>query len=256
MRTFTESRFLALIFFAILFLSGCGKKQEQNIIPESTLPDSKQEEIRQLLKDTDYMKGAARHKFAEKYGADGVPFMIERVVEIYKLGSDFNHPTEYAIAGNLILSLGEIGNVSALPALKLWLTDKKYRVFRGDAAYSLGTCGSPEAIEPLREIWEEEKGYLKDGDDEGPWPFSGYHPSGGYVHGVMGAIGTSLFKLGEKKIVGELIEIARMSEGRWSGGTMKILRTLREITGQSGLATTSQVEYWEKWWANNKHLYQ
>jgi hypothetical protein len=255
MKILLYNRLFVVTLLSFSLIAGCGKKQEQNIIPESSLPDSQKEEIRLALRDTDYMKESARQTFADQYGAEGVPFMIERIMEIYNLGSDFNHPTEYSIAGNLILSLGEIGDESALPALKLWLTDKKYRVFRPNAAHSLGSLGKPEAVAILREIWEEEKGYLKEGDDEGPWPFHGYHPSGGYVHGVMGEIGTALFRLGERQVVGELIEIARMSEGEWSAGTMEILRALRNITGVTGLAATSQVSYWENWWSKNKHLY-
>jgi hypothetical protein len=256
MKTLINSKFYAAIVLSILVFAGCGRKQEQNIIPESNLPASEQEQIRQSLQDTEYMKDAARRAFAEKHGADGIPFMIERIMEIYNLGSDFNHPTEYSIATNLIVSLGEIGDNSAFPALRLWLTDNKYRVFRPYAAHALGLLGKYEAIEPLKEIWEAETGYLKNGDDKGPWPFAGYSPSGGYVHVVMGEIGTALFKLGEKNIVGELIEIARISEDRWWGGTMKILKALREITGESGLAKTSSVQYWENWWRQNKHQYE
>ncbi|MBN1446269.1 MAG: HEAT repeat domain-containing protein [Candidatus Omnitrophica bacterium] len=256
MGIFVKDRLFAAVILSILIFGGCGRNKEQNIIPESELPASEQEQIRQVLRDNNYMKDSARDTFAEKYGAEGIPFMIERILEIYDLGSDFNYPAEYSIASNLILSLGEIGDNRVFPALKLWLTDKKYRVFRQCAAYSLGELGNPEASGPLRKIWEEEKGYLEKGDDEGPWPFGGYHPSGGYVHGVMGAAGTALFKLGEKSIVGNLIEIARISEDRWSSGTMKILRTLRELTGQSGLAATSRVQYWENWWNKNKQYYQ
>lgn len=222
---------IGIIVF-LLILTGCGKGQKPNIIPESNLPAGEQEKIRNVLHDMNYMQKADRLLFARKYGKEGVPFMIERVMEIYKMGSDWKHQREYIIAENLILSLGEIGDTRALPALKLWLTDKKYRVFRNEAAYALGELESVEAIESLWEIWEEEKGYLENGDDEGPWPFAGYHPSGCYVHAVLSEVGKALFKLGEKRVVKELIEVANMSRKRWSSGYTRILWTLTEITGK------------------------
>ena len=103
---------------------------------------------------------------------------------------------------------------------------------------------------------QEEKGYLEEGDDEGPWPFAGYHPSGCYVHGVLGEVGKALFKLGEKKIVGELIEAAEMSYERWSSGYTRILGALTEITGEPLSESTCEIQYWQKWWEENKSKYQ
>jgi len=256
MKRLRYGKFLTLTFFSLLLFAGCGRKEKKNLIPESNLPAEEQEEIRDFISNNEHMKNAARYKFAEKTGSEGIPFMIERIMEIYNMGSDWNYPEEYAIASNLILSLGEMDDASVLPALKLWLTDKKYRVFRPDAVHALGALGNPGAMEPLRNVWDEEKGYLDNGDDQGPWPFSGQHPSGGYVHGVMSEIGIALFKLGDKKAIGDLIEIARLSEDRWSSGTTKILQALRKITGESGLAKTSRVEFWEEWWKRNKENYR
>jgi HEAT repeat protein len=247
---------LLIAAVSAFLLSGCGKKQEEDIIPESDLSSGEKEEIRTLLKDTNYMMETSRSVFAQKYGSEGMPFMIERVMEIYAMGPDTAHPKEYSIASNLIMSLGDIGDKKALPALKLWLEDKKYRVFRRDSAHALGNLGNKDAAGLLKKIWDEEKSYLEQGDDEGPWPFAGYHPSGGYVHGIMGEIGKALFKLGEKSIIKELIEIAKISENRWTAGTMKIFGALRDITGETGLMATSSVQYWEKWWEENKGSYK
>ena len=244
-----------LVWFTILFLlitGGCGKRQ--NIVPKSNLPAAEQEEIRSLLQDVDYMDKAARLLFAKKYEKKGVPFMIERIMEIYKLGSDWKHQRLYAQAENLIYSLGEIKDSRALPALKLWLIDEKYRVFRDEAAYAVGELGNPEAIEFLWNVWEEEKGYLEKGDDKGPWPFAGYHPAGGYVHAMLRDIAQALFKLGEKKVAGELVKVAKISSGRWSSGYMRIDDALTEISGGSGLFHS--IDYWEKWWQRNKSKYQ
>ncbi len=209
-------RYRWAVFVAlVVFMVGCGQRQE-DIIPESNLPTEKQQEIRKVLQEVNYKE--ARYKLKREYGEDAVPFMIERVIQIYKKGSDWKYPELYSVASNLILSLGEIGDRRATAALKLWLTDRKYRVFRAEAAYALGELGDSAMIEPLLKIWQEEKGYLENGDDEGPWPFAGYHPSGCYVHHVLGEIGQSLFKLDEKSIVGELIEVAKISYNRWSSG--------------------------------------
>jgi len=248
--------FFTGIILSLLIISSCGKRGGKTVIPPSNLPVEEQEKIRSVLRDTSYMEKADRILFAKQYGKEGVPFMIERIMEIYKMGSDWKYPRLYLIADNLILSLGDIGDNRALPALKLWLTDTKYRVFRGIAAYALGKLRNPEAIEPLWKVWEEEKEYLKKGDDEGPWPFAGHHPSGCYVHGVLEKVGQALFELNEKKIVGELIEVAKLSYGQWSSGYMKILWTLTKVTGQPLSESTSQIQYWERWWEENKIRYQ
>ena len=252
----TKALIIGIVLF-LLIVGGCGKSQrEKDTIPESSLAPEKQEKIRRVLRDVSYMAKAARKLFAKEYGKDGVPFMIERILEIYETGPDWKHPQLYSIAGNLIFSLGEIGDERALPALKLWLTDKKYRVFRTETAYALGELGNSEAIQPLWEVWKEEKGYLEKDDDEGPWPFAGYHPSSGYVHGVLAEVGKALFKLGEKSIVGELIEAAEMSRERWTGGYWRLLEALTEISGEPLSQSTDEIGYWQKWWQENKPKYQ
>jgi hypothetical protein len=245
------------IVLFLLIVDGCGKGSKENdIVPRSSLPPEKQEKIRSALRDVNYMAKAARSLFANEYGKEGVPFMIERIMEIYETGPDWEHPELYSIAGNLIFSLGEIGDARALPALKLWLIDENYRVFRSEAAYALGELGNAQATLPLWKVWEEERGYLEKGDDEGPWPFAGYHPSGCYVHGVLAEVSKALFKLGEKKIVGELIEVAEMSRGRWTGGYWRLLAALRAISGEPLSESTDEIEYWQKWWQENKSEYQ
>ena len=110
----------ALIAILLAFaLTGCAGGNK--IVPRSKLTPQKQKEIREFIRNADYR--AARDSTREVYGSDAVPFMIERVIEIYNLGPDFKYPQEYSIANNLILSLGDIGDTSAMPALELWLTE-------------------------------------------------------------------------------------------------------------------------------------
>ena len=247
-----------IVFMSVVSLfflaSGCGVVAGKGVIPKSDLPAAKQEELRQALRKIDYSQ--ARH-FAQRYGKDAIPFMIERVMEIYKMGSDYNRAEEYSAATNLILSLGDKRDSAALPAFTLWVTGKKYRVFRPTAATALGALGDKEAIATLWKVWKEEKGYLMKGDDKGPWPFAGYRPSGGYVHAVLCATAEALYKLGERRVMGELVKVAELSEGRWRSGFSKTTKTLCDITGQSFFSeSASSVDYWRRWWNANKGAYQ
>ena len=242
----------------VLSASGCSlsERRERDIVPRSLLPPEKQQEIRGLLADTDYMRKAARYRFAEKYGGEAVPFMIEKVLETYELGSDWKNPELYAIASNLILSLGEIGDDRVYLALETWLVDKKYRVFRASAAYALGELGDKDAVDDLWRIWREERSYLDKGDNEGPWPFMGYHPSGCYVHSVLSEVGEALYKLGEEHVIGELIEVARLSDGMgWRSGYKNMIWTLRKIMGMDLSEESYNIQYWIDWWENNKSRY-
>ncbi|MBN1872417.1 MAG: HEAT repeat domain-containing protein [Candidatus Omnitrophica bacterium] len=251
--------FIVLLVCAIqaFAVSGCSSRGgERDVVPKSLLPSDKQDEMRQILADTDYMRKAARYRFGEKYGEEAVPFMIEKVFETYELGSDWKHPALYSIACNLILSLGEMGDERVFAALQMWLVDKKYRVFRSSAAYALGELGDEDAIDDLWRIWREEKSYLYKGDDEGPWPFFGYHPSGCYVHRVLSEVGEALYKLGEARVVGEIIEVAELSrEKGWSSGYKNMIWTLRKIGGMDLSESSYDIQYWIDWWGKNRSKY-
>lgn len=239
-------RFIVLCFFAVLvvlFQTSCTKKQ-MNIIPRSELAQSKQQEIRKYLKKINYNQ--ARKEVKTKYGKKAVPFMIERIMDIYSLGPDYKYPEEYSVASNLILSLGEMKDKSVIPAFTLWLSDKKYRVFRGNVSHAIGELGDSCMIEILREAWDEEMGYLEKGDDQGPWPFSGYRPTRGYVQSMLSYIGIVLYQLGDKNIVGELMKAARMPQGGAKSGYSKISSALTEISGERGMFYA--IEDWEQWW--------
>ena len=73
-----------------LLASGCGMGGA-GVIPKSDLPAAKQEQLRETLRKTGYSQ--ARH-FAQRHGKKAIPFMIERVMEIYKMGSDYNRAAE------------------------------------------------------------------------------------------------------------------------------------------------------------------
>jgi len=243
----------AALVVGSIYAAGCSAERDtRNLIPESRLPEARKAEIKEALRDDGYMRKAARYKFAERFGSDGVPFMIERVMEIYELGSDWKNPHLYSVATNLIISLGEIGDERAVPALTAWLAEPEYRVFRISAAYALGEMGDKSQTAELWKIWEEEFSYLEKGDDEGPWPFIGYHPSGCYVHRVLAETGEALYKLGEERVVADMIEAARLSRGRWTSGYNQILWTLAKMTGEGISEETYELEFWQAWWNNRK----
>ena len=248
-----KGNFLKLCIIMTLFiflLPGCAK-MEMNIIPKSELSKNKQQEILEYLQKINYKQ--ARKEIKTKYGRKAIPFMIERIMDIYSLGSDFKYPEEYSAASNMILSLGEIRDKSVIPALTLWLTNKKFRVFRGSASYAVGKLGDSSMIDSLKKTWDEEIGYLKKGDDQGPWPFAGYRPSRGYVQSMLSEIGCALYELGDKRIVGELIKAARMSQGGSKSGYSRISSALSKISGERGMFYT--IEDWEQWWKNNSRKY-
>ena len=70
------------VVFILLLVTGCGVTGEENVIPKSDLPAAKQEQIRQTLHKIDYSQA---RDFAQRYGKDSIPFIIERVMKVYDI---------------------------------------------------------------------------------------------------------------------------------------------------------------------------
>lgn len=252
MRIIVGVLILAALAAGFLIFSDSGRETSlDDIVPNNALPEERRAEIRRELLD---IQNSARD-VVRKFGKDATPLIIERVEETYRKGSDWEYQDLYAQAENLIISLGEMGDERAEKALEMWVSEEKYRVFRDEAARALGKLGDKSAIDSLWKAWEEEKGYLLEGDDQGPWPFSGYHPSGGYVHSMLEDIAKSLHQLGENEVIAELIEVGKLSEGRWEAGYTSIVNALSDISGQDMRPEMLEMDYWEDWWAKNKSRY-
>ena len=106
----------------------------------------------------------------------------------------------------------------------------------------------------LVSVWNEEAGYLKRGDHQGEWPFSGYRPAMYYVHSVLNRTGVALYRLGQRRIIGQLVGVAEFSEKNgWNTGYRRISEALSEITGTGDMQSDS--EYWLRWWEENNDKY-
>jgi hypothetical protein len=162
----------------------------------------------------------------------------------------------YPGASRLLETLGRLKDPRAIEGLAYWVTEEKWRVLRSDAAEALGHLGHKNGMAPLWEAWNQEVGYLQEGDTKGPSYQPGFHFPSGTVYSELAVIGRSLHRLGEKRVVRELIavlnsipETGSAIEGR---GSFEIARALSDCTGYS--ATTR--EQWNKWWNQNKMQYE
>jgi len=255
MRVVVGILIIGVVVAGIVVLYDVGKKaSSDSIIPKQALSEAKRAEIRSALQDLSDAEKSARG-VVRRFGKDATPVIIERVQEIYEKGSDWEYQRLYAQAEDLIVSLGEAGDARAKDALELWVADKDYRVFRDEAAQALGKLGDRSSRQALWQAWNEEKGYLLEGDDEGPWPFAGEPPAGGYVHSMLADIGKALHELGDDEVIGELIEVGSLSEGRWEAGKMKIIDALSDISGKALEPEMLGMKYWEKWWQDNQASY-
>lgn len=182
-----KSTCLLFIISSLLITAGCQADPTKNLIPQQELT-SKQESI---IKEAISKNNRSR---LLKIGKPAVPMIIERVFEIYKSRPSRQDPA-WADAANLILLLGKIKDKRAVPALDFMVENIKYRVFRGVAAHSLGNIGDKRAIEPLWTAFNQEKGYLKEGNRKGP--DYGWGLAGNYTEQMLEELGMALEKLGE-----------------------------------------------------------
>lgn len=181
----------AMLFFLAIFIIavvGCDVAVERSLIPKRELSSQQENVIRQAIAKNDRAK-------LRQIGKPAVPLILERIFEIYN-SKPWRQDPIWADAANLVILLGDIGDERAVPALTHMLVDIKYRVFRGDAAYSLGNIGDKRSIEPLWTAFKQEKSYLEKGDRKGP--DYGWGVAGNYTEQMLGHIGMALEKLGEK----------------------------------------------------------
>lgn len=175
----------------VVLLIGCS--QGTNLIPKSILAPDTKKEITDLIKAKDYAK-------LQDIGAPAVSLILKRIFEIANNRSLSRDVVISAEAGNYIIILGKIADQEAVPALNFLLKSKKYRVFRTYVASTLKQIGDKEAISALWQVFEEEKGYLAEGDRKGP--DLGWDLPKNFTYKVLLEVGIALTRLGEE--VGEI----------------------------------------------------
>ena len=183
--------FLGSITFILLFASaiiGCDVSPEKGLIPKEELTARQENIIKQAIAENNRAK-------LLKIGKPAVPMIIERIFEIYNSKPSRQDPV-WSDACNLILLLGKIKDKRAVPALDYILVNVKYRTFRGSAARALGNIGDKRSAEPLWTAFNQEKGYLEEGDRKGP--DYGWGLAGNYTEQMLREIGMALEKFGEK----------------------------------------------------------
>ncbi len=255
----------------LLIMGGCSSKiTMKGLIPESKASPEKAAQIRKIIGSANFQSVSQRNQYTFeilpqllKMGKETTPFVIEKIVEILKAKPQKGGlmVTPYPGTSQLIYTLSKIKDSRALPILEYWTIEIKWRILRGDAAGALGTIGDPHAVGTLWNAWNQEIGYLKEGDTQGPGAQFGYHFPSGTVYSELAIIGKSLYRLGEKESVVKLIELiktipdtTKSGSARETIGYFHINQALGGIIGKNfGFATKKE---WEEWWKRNKYRYR
>ena len=176
-----------LIALSIAAFAGCDISVERSLIPTEELGDQQEQAIREAIAKND-------RDTLRRIGKPAAPMILERVFEIYNSRPRRQDPI-WADAANLVLLLGDIKDKRSVPALNHLITNLKYRVFRGNAAYALGKIRDKRSVEPLWMAFNQEMDYYKKGDRKGP--DYGWGVAGNYTVQMLRYIGTALERLGE-----------------------------------------------------------
>ena len=254
----------------LVIMAGCTAKQSmKGLVPDSKAAPEREAEIRKILDSAKFDTADQWNDYTlkirpqvVKMGKDATPFVIEKIIEILEAGPVQKGMTKsYRGPDVLMYTLGDIKDSRALPILEYWVSEEKWRILRGNVAEALGDIGDPQAVDILWKVWNKEIGYLGKGDTRGPGASFGYHFTSGQVYAELAIIGQSLYQLGEKKAVGELIQLIKehpetvtSTSARDTIGYFYIDSALRKIIGVSGLGKPKG--YWLEWWEENKHEYR
>lgn len=247
---------IAVFCFAILFAPGCVKR-ETYPMPEKNLTPEQEEKISRMLNNKSRVPQL--NKELLDMGELAVPVILQKIYELNKKlcnKTGYGHNERVTMScdeGNLIIALGAIKSKKAVPALIYML--KEERKFRNETsciANALSKIGDRRAIKPLKDVFERELGYLKSGDYEGP--DYGWGLAADFTCQCIGAIGKALCNLGDRQIIGKLIDAVVTAPGKFPHAISMVLTgitgTKKQIAAQKG--AVDMRSFWSDWWKKNK----
>lgn len=251
---------ICIFFTAVLVIAGCTKK-EKYPIPEKNLTPEQEEKISRILSNKS--KAPQRNKELLGMGELAVPVILEEILELNEkitAKMEYSHDERVVMScdeGNLILALGAIRSKKAVPALIHMLKEeRKFRSETSCIANALGKIGDRRAIEPLKEALEKELGYLKSSDYEGP--DYGWGLAADFTCQCIGAIGEALCHLGERQVVGKLIDAVVTAPGKFPRAISRALTSItgakEQIRAQKG--AVDMRSFWSGWWEKNKDSFR